>query len=95
MNKPVDGIHICRLRTTTPPDRARYLLCDDAAGYPDHLQPESTLQRGLLGTGQTIALVEDTDTYGGAGDWNTYRTTFGLATAFPQALHTVASRRLY
>ncbi len=38
---------------------------------------------GYSGQGQTIDLVEDTDTYGGAGDWNTYRTAFGLATAFP------------
>jgi len=38
---------------------------------------------GISGQGQTIALVEDTDTYGtagsnGASDWNTYRSTFGL-----------------
>jgi hypothetical protein len=38
---------------------------------------------GFSGQGQTIVLVEDTDTYGGAGDWNTYRSTFGLSTAFP------------
>jgi hypothetical protein len=39
---------------------------------------------GISGQGQTIALVEDTDTYGtagsnGASDWNTYRSTFGLS----------------
>src|SRR6202522_1712276 len=33
---------------------------------------------GITGTGQTIALLEDTDTYGGANDWNSYRTAFGL-----------------
>ncbi|MGD0733082.1 MAG: protease pro-enzyme activation domain-containing protein, partial [Terracidiphilus sp.] len=37
---------------------------------------------GITGTGQTIYLVEDTDTYGtdsaGASDWNTYVSTFGL-----------------
>jgi hypothetical protein len=43
---------------------------------------------GVSGQGQTIYLVEDTDTYGAAGtngasDWNTYRSTFGLSTAFP------------
>ncbi len=38
---------------------------------------------GYSGQGQTIALVEDTDTYGGAADWNTYRTTFGLNASFP------------
>ena len=37
---------------------------------------------GISGQGQTIYLVEDTDTYGTAGsggksDWNTYRSTFG------------------
>ncbi|MGA7220230.1 MAG: protease pro-enzyme activation domain-containing protein [Candidatus Sulfotelmatobacter sp.] len=34
---------------------------------------------GISGQGQTIVLVEDTDTYSGAGDWNLYRKTFGLA----------------
>ncbi len=38
---------------------------------------------GYSGQGQTIVLIEDTDTYSGAGDWNTYRSTFGLSTAFP------------
>jgi len=43
---------------------------------------------GISGQGQTIALVEDTDTYGtagsnGASDWNTYRSTFGLSETFP------------
>ncbi len=37
---------------------------------------------GYSGQGQTIYLVEDTDSYG--TDWQTYRTTFGLSTAFPQ-----------
>jgi hypothetical protein len=43
---------------------------------------------GISGQGQTIALVEDTDTYGGAADWNTYRSTFGLSTAFPLGSYT-------
>jgi hypothetical protein len=43
---------------------------------------------GISGQGQTIALIEDTDTYGtagsgGASDWNTYRSTFGLTANFP------------
>jgi len=42
---------------------------------------------GFSGQGQTIALVEDTDTYSGAGDWNTYRSTFGLTTAFPMGTY--------
>ena len=37
---------------------------------------------GYSGQGQTIYLIEDTDSYG--SDWQTYRTTFGLSTAFPQ-----------
>jgi subtilase family serine protease len=28
---------------------------------------------GISGQGQTIVLVEDTDTYNGTGDWDTYR----------------------
>ncbi len=48
---------------------------------------------GISGQGQTIVLVEDTDTYtptGGtyASDWNTYRSTFGLASAFPEGTYT-------
>ena len=42
---------------------------------------------GISGQGQTIYLVEDTDTYGGTnhlGDWTSYVTTFGLNTQFPQ-----------
>ena len=33
---------------------------------------------GISGQGQTIAVVEDTDTYGGAADLNSYLTAFGL-----------------
>ena len=33
---------------------------------------------GITGTGQTIAVIEDTDTYSGTADWNNYRTAFGL-----------------
>jgi hypothetical protein len=43
---------------------------------------------GISGQGQTIALVEDTDTYSGSGDWNTYRSTFGLSTSFPAGTYT-------
>ncbi|MGB0117729.1 MAG: Ig-like domain repeat protein, partial [Terriglobales bacterium] len=50
---------------------------------------------GISGQGQTIALVEDTDTYtptGGtfASDWNTYRSTFGLSENFPLGTYTEA-----
>ena len=34
---------------------------------------------GITGAGQTIAVVEDTDTYNGSADWTTYTTTFGLS----------------
>ena len=43
---------------------------------------------GISGQGQTIVLVEDSDTYNGTGDWNTYRSTFGLASAFPLGTYT-------
>ncbi len=42
---------------------------------------------GYSGQGQTIYLVEDTDTYGGSnhlGDWTSYVTTFGLTAQYPQ-----------
>jgi subtilase family serine protease len=38
---------------------------------------------GFTGLGQTVVLIEDTDLYNGAGDWQTFRSTFGLATQFP------------
>ena len=37
---------------------------------------------GTSGQGQTIVLIEDTNVYSTA-DWNTFRSTFGLATAYP------------
>jgi len=50
---------------------------------------------GISGQGQTIYLVEDTDTYGTAGsggksDWNTYRSTFGLSENFPAGNYTIS-----
>jgi Pro-kumamolisin, activation domain len=50
---------------------------------------------GISGQGQTIVLAEDTDTYGtagsnGASDWNTYRSTFGLSSAFPAGSYSQA-----
>ncbi len=33
---------------------------------------------GYTGQGQTIVVVEDTDLFNGAGDWQTFRQTFGL-----------------
>ena len=46
---------------------------------------------GISGQGQTIYLVEDTDVYnatGSSSDWNTYRSTFGLASAYPSGSFT-------
>jgi hypothetical protein len=37
---------------------------------------------GYSGQGQTIVLIEDTDLYT-AADWNAFRSTFGLASAYP------------
>ena len=37
---------------------------------------------GISGQGQTIVLIEDTDVYSTA-DWDTFRSTFGLASAYP------------
>ena len=37
---------------------------------------------GYSGQGQTIVVIEDSDVYSTA-DWNTFRSTFGLATAYP------------
>jgi len=48
---------------------------DDAVIY--NLNP--LWAAGYSGQGQTIAVVEDTDTYGGAADWNSFRTAFGLS----------------
>ncbi len=36
------------------------------------------LSAGITGAGQTIAVIEDTDTYGGPADMNSYKTAFGL-----------------
>ena len=35
---------------------------------------------GISGQGQTIVVIEDTDVYNFPGDWNTFRSTFGLST---------------
>ena len=42
---------------------------------------------GYSGQGQTIVVVEDTDVYSTA-DWNTFRTTFGLAADYPSGSFT-------
>lgn len=48
---------------------------------------------GYSGQGQTVALIEDTDTYGGTsptGDVATYLNTFGISAAYPLGTYTVA-----
>jgi subtilase family serine protease len=42
---------------------------------------------GYTGQNQTIVVVEDSDVYSTA-DWTTFRTTFGLATAYPEGSFT-------
>jgi hypothetical protein len=46
---------------------------------------------GYSGQGQTVVVVEDTDTYDSTGagtEWTTYRNAFGLATAYPAGSYT-------
>ncbi len=43
---------------------------------------------GYSGKGQTIVTIEDTDVYNYPGDWNTFRSTFGLASAYPSGSFT-------
>ena len=83
-----EGLYVLQLRPVTADAPTEPGNCyaitpyDNAAIYD--LYP--LWNNGISGQGQTIALVEDTDTYGAtnyATDWNTYRTTFGLASAFP------------
>jgi len=40
-------------------------------------------EAGYSGQGQTIVVVEDSDMYNYPGDWNTFRSTFGLASTYP------------
>jgi subtilase family serine protease len=44
---------------------------------------------GITGRGQTIALIEDSDAYNPAGDWNTFRQTFGLDAYKGASLETI------
>src|SRR5208282_4541950 len=43
---------------------------------------------GYSGKGQTIVTIEDTDVYNYPGDWNTFRSTLGLASAYPSGSFT-------
>ena len=45
----------------------------------------SAFTAGYTGLGRTIALIEDTDVYNYPGDWNSFRSTFGLSEQFPSA----------
>jgi subtilase family serine protease len=42
---------------------------------------------GFSGQGQTVVVIEDTDVYS-TGDWDTFRSTFGLAAAYPDGSFT-------
>ena len=42
----------------------------------------------VAGQGVNVAVVEDSDTYNYPGDWNTFRSTFGLASAYPFGTYT-------
>jgi subtilase family serine protease len=42
---------------------------------------------GFSGQGQTVVVVEDTDVYS-TGDWDTFRSTFGLTAAYPEGSFT-------
>ena len=53
-----------------------------ARGPGHDLQFQSTFAASISGQGQTIVLIEDTDLYTTA-DWYSFRSTFGLATAYP------------
>jgi len=64
------------------------LLRGHAAGQLHHLQLNPLFTGGITGLGQTIAVIEDSDTYNGTGDWTSYRNAFGLSTAYPSGSYT-------
>jgi len=65
----------CGSRTTDPNPCYDVTPQDNAVIY----NLNALWNAGYSGQGQTIAVVEDTDTYNGTGDWTTYRSTFGLS----------------
>ena len=79
MNKPVTQYTFagCTTSTNAPTEPGTcYAMTPQDNQTIYNLNP--LYAAGYSGQGQTIALVEDTDTYGGAADWNSYRTAFGL-----------------
>ena len=60
-------------------DSSRHLLRHHAAGRCGIYNTNPLWSQGITGAGQTIAVIEDTDTYNGTGDWSTYISTFGLS----------------
>jgi hypothetical protein len=89
MNKPISKYTFsgCAIGADSPTEPGTcYSMTPQDTQTVYNLTP--LYNNGYSGQGQTIALVEDTDTYSGAGDWNTYRSTFGLATAFPLGTYT-------
>ncbi len=89
MNKPVTQYTFAGCTTTTdhPTEPGTcYAMTPQDTQTIYNLTP--LYNAGYSGQGQTIALVEDTDTYGGAADWNSYRNAFGLTAAFPAGTYT-------
>jgi subtilase family serine protease len=85
----VVSLHDFRPHTMSKP-RAEYTYTSGGATYqavvPADLATIYNLnplfKAGIAGQGQTIVVVEDTDLYS-ASDWSTFRSTFGLAAAYP------------
>lgn len=91
----VVSMHDFRPRTMSRP-RPNYTYASGSSTYqavvPADLATIYNLnplfKAGISGTGQTIAVIEDTDLYSSA-DWNTFRSTFGLSTYTSGSLATV------
>ncbi len=91
------GVYLCRLRlfhdSPTEPGTC-YAMTPQDNQTIYNLNP--LYNAGYSGQGQTIALVEDTDTYGGAGRLEHLPLDFRLGHRLPAGnLHPVASRRLH
>jgi Pro-kumamolisin, activation domain len=89
MNKPVSQYTFagCTSSSTNPTEPGTcYAVTPQDTQTIYNLTP--LYGTGISGQGQTIALMEDTDTYGGAADWNSYRNAFGLTANFPSGTYT-------
>ncbi len=82
----------CTSSTSVPtgPGKCYAMTANDTATVYN-LNPLFTAATPITGTGQTIAIVEDTDTYDTTGtgtEWTTYRNAFGLNVTGPSATYT-------